>query len=169
MGNNSSTVANVLQDERNLYIKVNEYRNEKGRGLSMNFVVFEFCVRHKRWKWTIVKRYGEVKSLHKLLLKHHTKDVPNLCDIKFPGAIYRLFGKMTDEHLQLRAQDLAIYMQALASIPAIFESPHFKMFLEVGNVRSNRYLFFAPSLMDYCCFCRRRCCQPWVARARRGT
>lgn len=131
MGNSSSNESNTLQDERALYVSVQRFRTENARGFHSNFVVFEFTVRHKRWRWTIIKRYGEVKALHKKLKKDYEDELSN---IKLPGSHFRIFGKLSNAELQTRADELAVYFQAIASVPKLFESPEFKMFVEVGQV-----------------------------------
>lgn len=132
MGNSASSQnPNALQDDRNLYVKVLEYRTEKARGFSSNYTVFVFSIRHKRWSWIIVKRYGEFKEFYKKLVKSDIKGADN---IKLPGSHFRLFGSLSERELQRRGEDLSIFLQALANLPEVFESSDLKLFLELGKV-----------------------------------
>jgi hypothetical protein len=132
MGNAKSGDANkvVLNPERNIYVNCLGSRVVSSRFLS--FHVFIFSLGHKRYNWKIVKRFHEIKLLHKAFVNKypqlmHGVDLP-------PNHYHLVQGQLSNDGLTRRGVEIAFWLEIVGSKDVLFHDPEFRVFLELGEV-----------------------------------
>ena len=94
----------------------------------------------KVYKWSVWKRFNDFQKLHEDMQKVYGYQVEN---ISFPPSHSFIFDKFSDDFINRRKDELAVYWQSIISIPQVTDftkhhgSSELSEFLEVASTLAN--------------------------------
>lgn len=130
MGNSISEIRQV--ENQVLFIKLIDYITYPPNNTLTNpFVVYKYEIRYQRYKWIIKKRFNEVYKLYSYILLHYKRHIRR---IPFPPRHFQLWRTLEENTVKERGENIAIYLETLATYQECLNDPQFWEFFEVGKV-----------------------------------